>query len=67
VANAGTGHYTFETKGDHAIAVSAIWRGTTELTGPGLPGGLPAVDLGRAAITSTLTYPVNEIRSVLQP
>jgi hypothetical protein len=67
VANAGTGHYTFETKGDHTIAVSAIWRGTAALTGPGLPGGLPAVDLGRAAITSTLAYPVNEIRSVLQP
>jgi hypothetical protein len=67
VTNAGTGHYTFETKGDHTIAISAIWRGTAALTGPGLPGGLPAVDLGRATITSTLTYPVNEIRSVLQP
>ncbi len=65
--NAGTGHYTFETKGNHTIAVTAVWRGTAALTGPGLPGGLPAVDLGRAAITSTLTYPVNEIRSVLQP
>jgi hypothetical protein len=66
-AFAGTGHYTFETKGNHTIAVSAIWRGTAALTGPGLPGGgLPAVDLGRATITSTLVYPVNEIRSVLQ-
>jgi hypothetical protein len=65
--NAGTGHYTFETKGNHTIAISAIWSATAALTGPGLPGVLPAVDLGRATITSTLTYPVNEIRSVLQP
>ena len=28
---------------------------------------LPAIDLGRATITSTLVYPVNEVRSVLQP
>jgi hypothetical protein len=66
-ANAGTGHYTFETKGNHTIAISAIWHGTATLTGPDLPGGLPVVDLGTAAITSTRTYPVNEIRSVLQP
>jgi len=66
-ANAGTGHYTFETRGDHTVAVSAIWSGTATLAGPGLPAALPAVDLGTAAITSTRTYPVNEIRSVLQP
>jgi hypothetical protein len=65
--NAGTGHYTFETKGTHTIAISAIWRGTTVLAGPGLPGALPVVDLGAATITSTRTYPVTEIRSVLQP
>ncbi len=65
--NAGTGHYTFETKGNHTIAISAIWHGTAALTGPDLPGGLPVVDLGTAAITSTRIYPVNEIRSVLQP
>jgi hypothetical protein len=65
--NAGTGHHTFETKGDHTVAVSAIWRGTAALAGPGLPAALPALDLGTATITSTRTYPVNEIRSVLQP
>ena len=65
--NAGSGHYTFETKGNHTIAISAVWRGTAALTGPGLPGVLPAIDLGRATITSTLVYPVNEVRSVLQP
>jgi hypothetical protein len=64
--NAGTGHYTFETKGIHTIAVSAIWHGTGAITGPDLPAGLPAVDLGSATITSTRTYTVNEIRSVLQ-
>jgi hypothetical protein len=65
--SAGTGHYTFETKGTHTIAISAIWRGTAVLAGPGLPGALPAVDLGTATITATRTYPVAEIRSVLQP
>jgi hypothetical protein len=65
--NAGTGHYTFETKGTHTIAISAVWGGTATITGPGLPAALPTLDLGRATITSTRTYPVNEIRSVLQP
>jgi hypothetical protein len=65
--SAGTGHYTFETKGTHTIAISAIWHGTAALEGPGLPVALPAVDLGTATITATRTYPVAEIRSVLQP
>ncbi len=65
--DAGTGHYTFETKGNHTVAVSAVWHGVAAITGPDLPGGLPTVDLGNATITSTRTYPVNEIRSVLQP
>jgi hypothetical protein len=64
---AGTGHYTFETKGTHTIAVSAVWRGTVVLAGAGLPVPLPVVDLGTATITATRTYPVTEIRSVLQP
>ena len=66
-AFAGSGHHTFETKGNHTVAISAIWRGTAALAGPDLPGVLPAIDLGRATITSTLVYPVNEVRSVLQP
>jgi hypothetical protein len=65
--DAGSGHYTFETKGNHTVAVSAEWSGTATLAGPGLPAALPLVDLGIATITSTRTYPVNEIRSVLQP
>ena len=40
--DAGTGHYTFETKGTHTIAISAVWRGTATITGPGLPDALPA-------------------------
>jgi hypothetical protein len=67
VTNAGTGHYTFETKGNHTVAISAIWSGTAAITGPGLPRELPRVDLGVATITSTRTYSVNEIRSVLRP
>jgi len=65
--DAQTGDYTFDTKGDHTVAISAIWHGTAAITGPELPGGLPAGDIGTAAITSTRTYPVREIRSVLQP
>jgi len=65
--NAGTGHYTFETKGNHTVAVSAVWHGTATITGPNLPGTLPAIDLGSATVTATRTYPVHEIRSVLQP
>ena len=65
--DAATGHHTFETKGIHTVAVSAIWHGVAALTGPDLPNDLPVVDLGTATITSTRTYPVNEIRSVLQP
>ncbi len=65
--NAARGHYTFETKGNHTIAVSAVWHGTAEITGPDLPIGVPTIDLGTATITSTRNYPVNEIRSVLQP
>jgi hypothetical protein len=64
---ARTGDYTFETKGDHTVAISAIWHGTAVITGPDLPGTRPAFDIGTAAITSTRTYPVREIRSVLQP
>jgi hypothetical protein len=60
-------HYMFETKGDHRVAVGAVWRGVATMTGPDLPVTLPAIDLGEATITSTRRYRVNEIRSVLQP
>jgi len=65
--SADHGNYTFETKGSHTIAISAVWHGTAVITGPDLPAGRPTIDLGRATITSTRTYVVNEIRSVLQP
>jgi hypothetical protein len=64
---AGTGHYTFERKGTHTIAISAVWHGTGVLAGPGLRVPAPTIDFGTATITSTRTYPVTEIRSVLQP
>jgi hypothetical protein len=63
---ARTGDYTFETKGDHTVAISAIWRGTAVLSGP-VTGTVSSFDIGTAAITSTRTYAVREIRSVLQP
>jgi hypothetical protein len=61
-----TTHYTFETKGQHAVAVSAVWHGVATLSGPDLPT-IPAIDLGQATITATRPYTVNEIRSVLRP
>ncbi len=64
--NASTGHFVFETKGNHTVAISAVWHGTATLAGPGLVGTTPAIDIGTATITSTRTYPVHEIRSVLQ-
>ena len=67
VADAGTGHYTFETKGNHTIAIGAVWRAHGTLTAPDPPGGTTPSDWGTATITTTRTYTVNEIRSVLQP
>jgi hypothetical protein len=64
---ADTAHYTFETKGNHLVSVSAVWHGVATMTGPDLPAGLTAIDLGEATITSTRGYVVHEIRSVLQP
>lgn len=60
-------HYTFETKGDHTVAISAVWHGIATVTGPDVPAALRNIDLGTATITATRTYPVHEIRSVLQP
>ncbi len=67
VQDAGSGHYTFETKGKHTIVIGAVWHGTATLTGPGLIAPITLPDIGTATLTSTRTYPVNEIRSVLQP
>ncbi len=61
------GHYTFETKGDHTVAVGAVWRGTATVSGPDVGPARPPLDLGTATITSTRTYPVGEVRSVLRP
>ncbi|MDQ1478128.1 MAG: hypothetical protein QOE62_3357 [Actinomycetota bacterium] len=62
--NASNGHYTFETKGDHTVAISAVWHGTATVTGPG--STIADIDMGTATLTSTRAYPVHEIRSVLQ-
>jgi hypothetical protein len=67
VQNAGSGHYTFETKGRHTIAVGAVWHATATLTGPDLAAPVVLPDIGTATMTSTRTYPVNEVRAVLQP
>ncbi len=65
--DAANGHYTFETKGKHTIAVSAVWHGVAAISGPAPLAPIDNVDIGTATITSTRTYPVNEVRSVLQP
>ncbi len=65
--SAGTGRYVFETKGKHTIVIGAVWHGTATLTGPGLDTPIFLPDIGTATLTTTRTYPVNEIRSVLQP
>jgi hypothetical protein len=65
--DAGTGHFVFETKGNHTIVIGAVWHGSATLTGPGLIAPIALADIGTATLTSTRTYPVNEIRSVLQP
>jgi hypothetical protein len=54
--NSDSGHYTFETKGNHTIAISAIWHGAVAITGPDIPTTLAAVDIGSATITSTRAY-----------
>lgn len=59
--------FTFETKGNHAVTITAVWLGTATLTGPGIPAPVMLDDIGQATMTSTRTYPVHEIRSVLQP
>jgi hypothetical protein len=67
VLDAGRGHYTFETKGHHTIVVGAVWHATATLTGPDLAAPVFLTDIGTATLTATRTYPVNEIRAVLQP
>ncbi len=65
--NAPNGRYTFETKGNHTIVIGAVWTGTATLTGPGLDAPVFLPDIGTATLSTTRAYPVNEIRSVLQP
>jgi hypothetical protein len=59
-------HHVFETKGMHTIHVGVVWHGVATFEGPGLTA--PAtVTIGDATITSTQSYPVHEVRAVLQP
>lgn len=66
VTTTGEAHFTFETKGVHIIRIGVVWHGTATLTGPDLARPI-TTDIGTATITTTRPYPVNEIRSVLQP
>jgi hypothetical protein len=59
--------YMFETKGNHTIEITAVWKGDATLTGPDLIAPIHIDDIGTATLTTTRTYPVHEIRSVLQP
>jgi hypothetical protein len=59
-------HHLFETKGDHKVSVGVIWHGVATFDGPDLEHPI-TVGIGDATITATLTYPVKEVRSVLQP
>ena len=67
LTNGDNGHYIFTTKGEHTIAVARVWHGRAVLTGPDLTGPITLPDIGTATITTTRTYSVHEIRSVLQP
>lgn len=59
-------HHVFETKGDHKVIVGVVWHGVATFDGPDLVHPI-TVGIGDATITAALTYPVNEVRSVLQP
>ena len=59
-------HHVFETKGTHTLHVSVVWHGVATFDGPGLTTPV-TVTIGDATITTTQTYPVHEVRAVLQP
>jgi hypothetical protein len=65
-ANAPAMQHRFETKGEHAIAVSSVWHAVVSLTGPGITAPV-TIDAGSATLTARLDYPVVEVRSVLLP
>ena len=58
-------HHVFETKGTHTLHVSVVWHGVATFDGPGLTTPVTAT-IGDATITTTQTYPVHEVRAVLQ-
>lgn len=52
--------HTYETKGAYTLTATTTWRAEATMTGPGI--GVPQpVDLGVASLTTTRTYPVNEV------
>jgi hypothetical protein len=59
--------FTFETKGNHRIVVTAVWHGHATLSGNDIDPPIDLGDIGTATISSARTYPVHEIRSVLTP
>jgi hypothetical protein len=58
--------HVYDVKGAYAVRVASVWEATVTMTGLGLPVPVP-VALGTAVLTSTLDYPVVEVRSVLVP
>lgn len=55
--------YTYETKGDYTVTYTVTWEGSYVFSGPGVN---EVVDLGTTTTSSTRTYHVTEVRSVLR-
>jgi hypothetical protein len=56
--------HRFAWKGAHSLSVSTVWQATVTMTGPGGTAPVP-VDLDTAVLTTTVDYPVVEVRSRL--
>ena len=56
--------HRYERKGDYTITLSVVWEGSYVFTGPGIANPV-TVDLGAVTNTSSVSYPVIEVRSVL--
>jgi hypothetical protein len=64
-ARAPAARHVYETKGAYALRIAALWRGQFVMSGPGITTPVP-VDLRTAQLTTTRSYRVVEIRSVLR-
>ncbi len=54
--------FTYETKGTYDISMTVVWEGTWRFSGHGASA---SGELATVRVTSTRTYPVEEIRAVL--